>query len=132
MMNKLTLVGVGLVFALILGLAASRTVTASPAEHTMFVTFGQSVMIPGTMLRPGTYIFEEADPDHASNLVRVLSRDRSRVFLTQFAARVERPAGINKDQTVILGEPQPNEPEELVSWFVPGVDLGYAFSYRGY
>jgi hypothetical protein len=132
MVNKLTLFAGGLVFALTLGMLASRGAQASPTEHTLYVTFGQPVMIPGTMLMPGAYIFEEAQPDEASNLVRVLSRDRKHVFLTQYAARVARPRSISADQTIVLGEAQPNEPEQIVSWFEPGNDLGYAFNYHGY
>jgi hypothetical protein len=126
MMKQLTLLGGGLILASTVG------VLASPREHTLYLTFDRSVAIPGATLTPGAYIFEEAAPQGSSNVVRVLSRDRSRVFLTQFATRVERPAGLRNDQPVLLGEAAANELEQIVSWFEPGVDHGYAFDYRGY
>jgi hypothetical protein len=43
---------------------------------------------------------------------------------------VERPAGLPANQAVVLGEPEANnEPEQIVSWFEPGIDLGWAFRY---
>jgi len=105
-------------------------VKASPREHSTYLTFNQSVAIPGATLTPGTYIFEEADPTTSSDVVRVLSRDRSRVFLTQLATAVERPKSIPENQAVILAEAPNGEPAQIIEWFEPGTDSGFAFEYH--
>jgi hypothetical protein len=115
--------------SIILVVTMGALVLASPREHTLYLTFNQTIAIPGATLTPGTYIFEEPAPDTSPSVVRVLSRDRQRVFLTQSTTRVERPAGLPAKQSVVLSEPQPNEPEQIVSWFEPGLDLGWAFRY---
>ena len=105
-------------------------VMASPSDHSIYVTFAKSVAIPGATLAPGTYIFEAADPTTSSDVVRVLSRDRSRVYLTQLALPVERPKGIPDDQTVVISEEPNGEPAQIVEWFAPDTELGYAFEYH--
>ena len=65
---------------------------AAPIDGTTFLTFDGAVSIPGATLRPGTYIFERVDGNSNLDLVRVLSRDRSHVYLTQFTRNVPRPA----------------------------------------
>ena len=102
-------------------------VMASPSDHSIYVTFAKSVAIPGTTLAPGTYIFEAADPTTSSDVVRALSRDRSRVYLTQLALPVERPKGIPDDQTVVISEEPNGEPAQIIEWFAPDTELGYAF-----
>ena len=124
MFRMLTVATGALMLVLTMGLKAS------PRDHSLYVTFGQSVEIPGVTLTPGTYIFEQENPDTATNVVRVLSRDRSHVFLTQFADRVQRPSGASPEETVFMGEAPENQPQEVVSWFEPGEKWGYAFNYR--
>ena len=58
------------------------------------VTFNQPVVLPGAELRAGTYIFELANPHVNLDLVRVSSRDRSKVYLTTCTRIIERPAGM--------------------------------------
>src|SRR5689334_12050640 len=109
MFRMLTVATGALMLVLTMGLKAS------PRDHSLYVTFGQSVEIPGVTLTPGTYIFEQENPDTATNVVRVLSRDRSHVFLTQFADRVQRPSGASPEQTVFMGEAPENQPQEVMS-----------------
>src|SRR5689334_17713043 len=59
-------------------------------NRTTFFTFSRSVQIPGAALPAGTYLFELADPNHSLDVVRVLSKDRKRVYLTAFTRPVER------------------------------------------
>ena len=107
-------------------------VMASPRDHSVYVTFAKSVAIPGATLAPGTYIFEEADPTSSSDVVRVLSRDRSRVFLTQLPLPVERPKGVPDDQTVVISDEPNGEPAQIIEWFAPGTDFGFAFEYHSH
>jgi hypothetical protein len=112
-------------------LVGTLGVQAAPNDHTVYLTFSQSVAIPGATLAPGTYIFEAAEPESSSGVVRVLSRDRQHVFATTFTTPVQRPAGVHDNEVVVMGEAPENEPQQVVSWFEPGSDTGFAFSYEG-
>jgi hypothetical protein len=111
-------------------LAATMGVKASHVDHTVYLTFNESVAIPGATLAPGTYIFEKAEPETSSGVIRVLSRDRQHVFATTFTTPVERPAGLRDNEVVVMGEAPENEPQQIVSWFEPGAETGFAFNYR--
>jgi hypothetical protein len=63
-------------------------------------------------------------------VIRVLSRDRQHVFATTFTTPVERPAGLRDNEVVVMGEAPENEPQQIVSWFEPGAETGFAFNYR--
>src|SRR5438445_5285417 len=73
--------------AAILGLVmtASGKAWVTP-NRTTLLTFSGQVALPGVVLTAGTYTFERADghPD----IVRVLSRDRSRVYFMAFTRQV--------------------------------------------
>lgn len=110
-------------------LVGTLGVQAAPNDHTVYLTFSQSVAIPGATLAPGTYIFEEAQPDTSSGVVRVLSRDRQHVFATTFTTPVQRPAGLHENEVVVMGEAPEDQPQQIVSWFEPGSESGFAFNY---
>jgi hypothetical protein len=95
----------------------------------MFVTFNRPVALPGVALGTGTYIFElpEATGDH--NLVRVLSKDRSIVYLTAFTATVDRPAGMKPTQVISFAESASNRPVPIAVWW-PEHSAGREFVYR--
>jgi hypothetical protein len=73
-------------------------------KHTNYLTFMTAVALPGVSLTPGTYIFERADANMDPAVVRVLSRDRSKVYLMAFPRRISRPAGMRPDQVVSFDE----------------------------
>jgi hypothetical protein len=111
-----------------LSMATTTSIGASSqATHTMYVTFNQPVSLPGMTLRSGTYIFETpyADSDH--DLVRVLSRDRSKVYLTTFTRAVDRPAGMKDQQVITFGEASGGTLPVLVWW--PRDSNGHQFIY---
>jgi hypothetical protein len=115
---------------IVFGLAAGDSTGAHPnAKHTMYVTFSGPVALPGVSLGTGTYIFEvpEANGDHS--LVRVLSRDRSIVFLTTFTLPVDRPAGMKLDQTISFAEAKTGQPQPISVWWPEGA-AGRKFIYR--
>jgi len=101
----------------------------TPAKTT-YLTFTRSVAIPGTQLAPGTYIFELANPETGTGMVRVSSRDRSRVYLTAFTRNIDRPENIAADLLVLLGEASRGEAPPVRAWFPEGGNQGYEFRYR--
>ena len=92
------------------------------------VTFNQTVALPGVTLAGGTYIFEELSPT-SPNVVRVLSRDRSRVYLTAFTAPTQRPAGMPMTVTMSLGEATAGTATPITAWYPIGQSTGHRFIY---
>jgi len=113
----------------VLGLGTTASIGASPkAKHTMYVTFNRPVSLPGVTLGSGTYIFEAPDSEYDHDLVRVLSRDRTTVFLTTFTRPVERAAGMKRDQPISFGEPSREGALPITIWW-PQDSPGHQFIY---
>jgi hypothetical protein len=94
------------------------------------LTFDHAVAIPGATLAPGTYIFERFDTASRSDLVRVLSRDCTRVYVTQFTP-VERPESQTADGVVTFEAPVAGGPPAISAWYPRGETLGHRFVYPG-
>ena len=117
--------------AAILTLVMAASVDAwMNARRTTYLTFSRSVALPGVTLGRGTYIFELADSNSHVDLVRVLSRDRSQVYLTAFTNMITRPTNLPADQFVSLGEAQAGTAPPIVAWYPPGDSNGREFVYR--
>ena len=71
-------------------LATSVTGASFDSRRTTYFTFSGTVQMPGVALPAGTYIFEIANPDGGSDVVRVLSRDRKKVYLMKFTRSIYR------------------------------------------
>jgi hypothetical protein len=92
------------------------------------LTFNQSIQIPGGVLPAGTYWFVLADTVNSRNMVQVFNADRSMLFATLFTVGVDRVT--TTDNTAItFAEPEPMQPQAIVSWFYPGSALGHQFLY---
>jgi hypothetical protein len=122
--------------AMTIGCAVLMALTVQPAaiahvtlNRTMYVTFSGRVQLPGVTLDAGTYVFELADPIDAWDVVRVLSRRRDRVYFQGFTQRVERPAGLRRNQVVALGEAAKGIPAPILIWYPEGESTGRQFIY---
>ncbi|HEY7284733.1 MAG TPA: hypothetical protein VH497_04765 [Vicinamibacterales bacterium] len=99
-------------------------------DHRTFLTFNRPVGLPGVALGTGTYIFELAEPNSNNSIVRVLSADRQRVYLTAFTYPIMRPANMRRDQVVTFGESTNGAPTPITAWFPEGANTGREFIYR--
>jgi hypothetical protein len=117
-------------------LAVFIAATATPGafvdngSRTTYATFTRPVALPGVELKPGTYIFELAAPHTSLNLVRVSSRDRSKVFLMAYTMLVDRPAGLAASRVVTLGEARGAEPAPIKAWYPSATGNGHEFIYH--
>jgi hypothetical protein len=117
--------------AAILAVAATGSLGAWSGSHrTTYVTFNHEVALPGIQLSPGTYIFELASPEQHKNLVRVLSRDRKTIYLTQFTLTVQRPANLNPKRMISFHEAPRGQAVPVNAWFPEYEDTGRQFIYR--
>jgi hypothetical protein len=112
--------------AAVLGLAAAAG-DASPLTTTNFLTFSGNVGLPGVTLSRGDYVFEVHELNH--NIVRVLNRDRSRVYFTGFTRQVARPAGMDATRTVTFAETARGVPPRIEVWYPVGKASGREFMY---
>ena len=102
--------------------------TANDLDRMMYVRFNRPVALPGVALAAGTYVFELPDPLGASDLVRVSSQDRRKVYLTAFTRIVERPAGM-KPGPVSFGEAPAHAPQPIKVWWPGYESTGREFIY---
>lgn len=112
--------------AAVLGFAAV-TGDASPLTTTNLLTFSADVGLPGVTLPRGHYVFEVYDLN--SDIVRVLSRDRSRVYFTGFTTQVARPAGMDDNRMVTFAETARGIPPRIQAWYPAGKTSGRRFRY---
>ena len=108
-------------------LSTASTGAVTPNRKTNF-TFSGAVRIPGAVLPAGTYIFELASP-YNLDLVRVLSKDRKKVYLTAFTLLVERPEKRKLDTKLVLGETPAGTPPPIKVWYPQDERTGRQFIY---
>jgi hypothetical protein len=99
------------------------------ASDTNYLTFSRAVALPGVELQAGTYIFERASSTDLT-LVRVLSADRNKVFLTAFTNTVDRPDNLPSDQIVSLGESPRGVAPPIRIWYPIYNSVGHQFIYN--
>ena len=99
------------------------------ASRTTYFTFSGTVEMPGVALAAGTYIFEVANPNGGSDVVRVLSRDRKTTYLMGFTRFVYRPSRGNLDATITLGETAAGAPPKVKAWYPQSETRGREFIY---
>ena len=106
--------------------ACAATVNALPAylgsrDH---VTINRGVALPGVVLARGLYTFEETRLGGKLNVIRVTSRDRSRVYYTGFAWSIPRPDDLPANQAITFAEVKPGQPPPINVWFPTGEKHG--------
>lgn len=115
--------------ALLVVLATSSTGAFVNANRTTYFTFSKAVQLPGVVLPAGTYVFEIVNPNTSSDVVKVQSRDRSKLYLMQITLKVERPRSGNMKTALVLGEGPAGNPPAVKSWFPQDETIGRQFIY---
>lgn len=117
--------------AVILGLAVAASGEAwGTASKTAHLTFSGPFALPGISLPAGVYTFELADPSTNLDIVRVVSRDRSKVYYTGFTEPVRRPANLAADRMLVFGEAPAGSPAPIAVWYPLNGSIGHQFIYR--
>jgi hypothetical protein len=117
--------------AAILGLVVAASGEAwGTANKTTHLTFSGPFALPGITLPAGAYTFELADPDLNLDIVRVRSRDRSKVHYAGFTKQVRRPANLPAGRMLTFGEVAAGTPPPVAAWYPDGNQMGHQFIYR--
>ena len=112
----------------LLGLAlTTATLLAVPNTGPDYLTFSGPVGLPGVTLEAGTYSFQVVDSMSTSNLILVRNKATYRVCFMGFTRRVRRPAGLRRDQSVLLGEAPKGVAPPILVWYPIGEDAGHEF-----
>ena len=110
-------------------LAASSTGAVMNPHRTTHFTFSGAVQLPGVTLPAGTYTFEVVNPDTGSDIVSVMSRDRSKVYVLRFTRFVDREPKGKLDATIALGETAAGNPPPVKAWYPQYETRGHEFIY---
>ena|SRR5688572_11739340 len=100
---------------------------ATPLNRATYFTFTTPVQLTGVLLPPGAYVFEIANPNTSSNVVRVLDRKRSKVYVTAITLSVTRPVASRLDATVVFAEATASTPRRISAWYPAGDTTGRQF-----
>ena len=126
-MNRRTFLAIG---GVVVAFALSGQVKgAVNPNRTTFLTFNTPIALPGVSLPAGTYVFERVNSQSTLDIVRVLSRDRSRVYLTQFTIGVERPRDLPADRQIVFAEVKAGETPRIAAWYPIESNRGHLFRY---
>ena len=105
------------------------TLSAVTLTGRDYVTFSGRVTLPGVTLEAGSYTFEVADLMSTREVILVRSRGTGRACFF-FTRRVDRPAGLGHDQSVVLGETPKGVPPPVLGWYPIGENIGHEFTYK--
>ena len=119
-----------LCFVALVGVLAGASTRAMNLNSASYITLPNAVRLPNVTLPAGNYIFELANPETGRDVVRVLSRDRTRTFAIHLTYAVSRPNTGNMKSTLTLGERAAGMPPEVKVWFPENASVGRAFIYR--
>src|SRR4051812_36141699 len=126
-MKRVTLIATAMVLAVLVGMsarvAAQNTV---PSERT-FLTFSNTVEMPGVTLPAGTYVFRLADIP-TRNVVQVLSKDEKDILGQWTFVQAQRPKA-TEDTVVMFKEAPEGQTAAVQYWYYPGETIGKEFIY---
>jgi len=127
-MKRVTLIATAIVLVVLVGMsarvAAQNTV---PSERT-FMTFSNTVEMPGVTLPAGTYVFRLADTP-TRNVVQVLSGDEKNILGQWTFVQAERPK-VTEDTVVMFKETPEGTMPAVQYWYYPGERIGKEFIYK--
>ena len=107
----------------------SPTTNADPWDKKTFVTFSDSVEIPGQILPPGTYVFKLFNSNSERHIVQVWTEDERELIATIMAIPAQRLEA--RGHTTITFDERPGDsPMAVRTWFYPGDTIGQEFVYR--
>jgi len=126
-MKRITSIATAMVLAVLVGMSARVAAqNAVPSERT-FMTFSNTVEMPGVTLPAGKYVFRLADTP-TRNVVQVLSQDEKDILGQWTFVQAQRPKAT--EDTVVMFKEMPEGTMPAVQyWYYPGETIGKEFIY---
>ena len=126
-MKRVTLIATALVFAVLAVLTTRLSAQDTNWQQRSFITFSNTVEMPGVTLPAGTYVFRLADIP-TRNVVQVLSQDEQKVLGQWLFVQAQRPK-VTDDTVVMFKETAENTTPAIQYWYYPGESIGKEFVY---
>ena len=126
-MKRLTVIATAMVLAVMVGMSARVAAQNPVANERTFMTFSNTVEMPGVTLPAGTYVFRLADTP-TRNVLQVLSKDEKDILGQWTFVQAQRPKAT--EDTVVMFREQPEGTTAAVQyWYYPGETIGKEFVY---
>jgi hypothetical protein len=104
-------------------------VGAQPRSQDTYFTFSQPVELPNATLPAGSYLFQLVDSASDRHVVRVLSRDRQKLFTTVMAIPSYSLSRPPDEPQIRFMETPAGAPNVVKTWHYPGRSTGHEFVY---
>jgi len=126
-MKRLTSIATAMVLAVLMGMSARVAAQNPVANERTFMTFSNTVEMPGVTLPAGTYVFRLADSP-TRNVVQVLSKDE-KDMLGQWTFVQAQRSKASEDTVVMFKEAPEGQTAAVQYWYYPGETIGKEFIY---
>jgi hypothetical protein len=126
-MKRVTLIATALVLAVVAVFTTRVMAQETNTQEITYLTFSNSVEMPGVTLPAGTYTFRLADTP-SRNVVQVLDRDQKNVMGQWLFVQAERPQ-VSQDTVVMFKENREGATPAIQYWYFPGEKIGKEFIY---
>ena len=126
-MKRATLIATATIFAVVAVLTTRVLAQETNTQEITYLTFSNTVELPGVSLPAGTYTFRLADTP-SRNVVQVLDRDQKKVMGQWLFVQAERPDAA-KDTMIMFKENREGATPAVQYWFFPGERIGKEFIY---
>jgi hypothetical protein len=126
-MKRITLALVTIAFAVMAMWTTRVAAQDTNTQERTFMTFSNTVEMPGVTLPAGTYIFQLADTP-TRNVVQVMSQDQKSVLGQWTFVQARRPKATG-DTVVMFKENKEGTTPAVQYWYYPGESIGKEFIY---
>jgi hypothetical protein len=126
-MKRVTLIATALVLTVLAVLTVRVSAQQTNTQEVSYLTFSNSVELPGTTLPAGTYTFRLADTP-SRNVVQVLDRDQKNVMGQWLFVQAQR-AEVSDDTVIMFKENREGSTPAVQYWYFPGEKIGKEFIY---
>jgi hypothetical protein len=127
-MKRLSMIQTAACAGLLFAAIAPRAVRADEWDKKTYITFSDTVQVPGATLPAGKYVFKLVESNANRHVVQVFNERENHVFTTVIAIpnyRLKTP-----DKTIVTFYEAPQgQPLPVRAWFYPGDNFGQEFVY---
>ena len=126
-MKRVTLIATALVLAFFAVLAGGVAAQQTNTSERTFLTFSNTVEMPGLTLPAGTYVFKLADTS-SRNVVQVWNEQEDMMLGHWLFVQAERPE-VTGETVVMFKETPAGTTPAVQFWYFPGEKIGKEFVY---
>jgi len=126
-MKRVTMIATAVLVAIFAVVSAQVSAQETNTREVSYLTFSNTVELPGVTLPAGTYTFRLADTPQR-NVVQVLDKDQKDIKGQWLFVQAERPA-VTGDTVIMFKENKEGATPAVQYWYFPGEKIGKEFIY---